>query len=141
MTRRIQRRRGATVIELAICMVILGIALPPLVGAFADASRQSMEPAANTVAGFLAIERMEQMVARRYRGTDGYSQITEANFPAESPVTGFSDFSRSVTVSLVDSNLTPTGSDQGYKKVRVTVTWQGGTRSLVIERVFAEFLP
>ena len=130
-------RRGTTVIEIAICMMILGIALPPLIGAFADAARQSTQPVGSTIASLLAIERMEQIVARRYQGTDGYDSVAVANFPNEAPVTGFAGFSRAVTVNYITSGLAASGSDVGYKKVRVTVTWSG--QSLVIERIFARF--
>jgi len=120
-------------------VVILSIALPPLVVSFADASMQSIYPSNASVASFLAIERMEEVVARRYRGTDGYQAVTVTNFPAESPVSGFPGFNRSVAVSYTDASLAPVGSDQGYKKVRVAVTWNGGADQIAIERAFADF--
>lgn len=141
-----QRRhivRAATIIEIAMAIVILSVALPPLVGAFADASMQSILPVNEAIASFLAIDRMEEMVARRYAGTldgvTGYDAITTANYPSESPVTGFSRFDRQVTVTLVDKDLNPAGSELHYKLVRVTVTWNGGSDQLVIERVLADF--
>jgi Tfp pilus assembly protein PilV len=133
------KRQGATIIELAACIMILAVALPTLLKTFAEASMKSMHPANEAMASFLAIDRMEEIVARRYRGTDGYSAVTTANFPNESPVSGFTGFTRSVTVTTVDSSLATVGSDVGYKKVRVTVTWNSGANSLVIERIFADF--
>jgi Tfp pilus assembly protein PilV len=130
-------RRGTTIIEIAICMMILGVALPPLVTAFADAARQSAQPVGSTIASLLAIEKMEQIVARRYQGTDGYDNVTTVNFPNETPVTGFAGFNRSVTVNYVTSNIAASGSDVGYKLVRITVSWGG--QSLFIERIFARF--
>jgi hypothetical protein len=132
-------RRGATVIELAACIMILAVALPPLLKTFAESSMKSMHPANEAIASFLAIDRMEEIVARRYRGTDGYSAVTAGNFPGESPVSGFTGFNRSVSVTTVNSSMVTVGSDQGYKKVRVTVTWNSGSNTLVIERVFADF--
>lgn len=132
-------KRGTTIIEAVTAMVILSIALPALMSAFADSSRQTIFPSNAAVGSFLAIEKMEEIMARRYRGTDGYSAITSANFPAESPVTGFSYFNRSVTISYVTSALAASGTDQGYKKVTVTVTWNGGTQTQSIEHVFADF--
>lgn len=130
---------GATIIEVVMAIVILSIALPPLIASFAEASMQSVYPANAAVASFLAIERMEEIVARRYRASDGYTAITSAAFPAETPVTGFSGFNRSVTVTYTNAALAMVGSDQGYKKVRVTVTWGGGANQIVIEHVFADF--
>ncbi len=130
-------RRSATIIEVVAAIVILSVALPTLMGSFADAARQSIGPYQRGIASLLAIERMEQIIARRYRGTDGYSAVTTANFPNESPVSGFPAFARSVTVTYTDESLGPVGSDEGYKRVRVRV--QGAGEMIDIERVFADF--
>lgn len=135
------RRRATTVIEVAMALVILSVALPPLVMAFADASKQSILPANSAVASYLAVERMEEVIARRYRGTDGYDSVTESNFPDESPVSGFTMFSRTVRVALIDHLLASAGSDQGYKKVTVTVSWNSGANRIAVEHIFADFLP
>ncbi len=138
------KKRGVTVIEIAMAIVILSIALPPMVAAFADASIQSIHPAQAAVASFLAIERMEEVVARRYRGTDGYDALTVptiGEFPTEAPVPDFSQFSRVVSVEYADGGLDPVGSEQGYKLVTVKVTWNGGADELVIQRAFADFQP
>lgn len=133
------RLRAMTIIEVVTAVVILSVGLPPLVKSFADSSNQSHLPINATIASFLATERMEQIVARRYRNNAGYAALTTANFPAESPVTGFPRFSRTVTISEVTSSLAASGSAVGYRKVRVTVTWQPDNSSMSIERVFADF--
>lgn len=130
-------RRSATIIEIVAAIVILGVAMPTLMSAFGDAAVQSIGPYQRGIASLLAIERMEEIVARRYRGTDGYSAITTANFPSESPVSGFATFDRSVTVTFTNAALATVGSDQGYKLVRVNV--QGGGEEIEIERLFADF--
>jgi Tfp pilus assembly protein PilV len=133
-------RRSTTIIEVVTAIVILSVALPALVSAFTESSRQTIFPSNAAVGSFLAIEKMEEIMARRYRGSDGYSAITTANFPAESPVSGFAIFNRSVAISYVTSSLAASGTDQGYKKVTVTVTWNdGGARTQSIEHVFADF--
>lgn len=138
MTNR--RRRSATIIEAVAAVVILGVALPPLMQAFGEGTRQSIYPTNATIASFLAIERMEEVIARRFKSSTGYADLTATNFPDESPVSGFSRFNRTVTFSEVTSSLAPSGSAVGYRKARVTVTWTaGGGGVLVIERVFADF--
>ena len=136
-------RRGTTIIEIVMAIVILAIALPPLMASFADASRQTILPAQARVASFLATERMEEIVARRYRGLQAgqpsYSLVTAANFPDEVPVAGFSMYERRVTVAEVTSSLNPSGSPVGYRKVRVMVSWNGGSDHLSVERGFADF--
>ncbi len=142
-SRSVRGRRAATIIEVVMALAILGVALPPLVTAFADAARQSVHPAQAAVASFLVIDRMEEIVARRYRGkqdgVSGYDALTSANFPDETPVPGFSGFSRFVTVAEVDAALQPSATAVGYRKVRVTVTWNGGQDQMAVERVFADF--
>jgi len=131
--------RAMTIVEVVTAIVILSVGLPPLIQAFADSSNQSHLPVNSTIASFLATERMEQIVARRYQNNAGYDALIAANFPAESPVTGFPRFTRTVTISEVTSSLAASGSAEGYRKVRVTVTWQPGNKSMSIERVFANF--
>lgn len=143
MTTRRTVRRSATIIEVAMALVILSVALPPLVKSFADASRQTIHPSQASVAAFLAIERMEEVVARRYRGTQGgvkpYDALVAANFPAETPVAGFGAYARRVTFSEVNSALQPSATPCGYRKARVTVSWNNGTQEVVMERLFADF--
>jgi hypothetical protein len=139
MKRRRALRASTTIIEVVMALVILSIALPPLMVSFVEASMQSVYPANASVASFLAIERMEEIIARRYRSTDGYGAVTAANFPAETPVSGFPGFSRSVAVSYTNAALGTVASDEGYRKVRVVVTWNGGSDQVAIERAFADF--
>ncbi len=133
------RRRATTIIEIVMAMVILAIAMPPLMNAFVEASHQSIHPTKASIASFLATERMEEIIARRYRNSEGYAAVTTANFPNEPSVSGFGGFSRSVTMTSVSASLTPVGTDEGYKLVRVTVSWGGGGKSVRIERVFSDF--
>lgn len=130
-------RRSTTIIETVAAIVILSVALPSLMSAYAEASHQSIKPYQQSIASMLAVERMEEIIARRFRGTDGYDAVTTTNFPSESPVSGFPAFDRSVSVLLVDSSLGVVGSDQGYKLVTVEVSGNGA--SIEIERVFADF--
>lgn len=154
MIMRRRTRRAATIIEVAMAMVILSVALPSLISSFIDASVQSITPSETTVASFLAIERMEEIVARRYRGIDGsgddgYDALAPvspstppAGFSDESPVSGFSRYSRTVRVAYMDyvgGALVEVGSDEGIKRVRVTVAWNGGARQLVMEHLFADY--
>lgn len=133
------RRRSVTIIEIVMAIVILSVAIPPLMNAFAESAVQTVHPSMAAVAGFLATDRMEEIVARRYRATDGYSAVTTGNFAGEAPVSGFARFNRSVAISYVDAALQPVGSDQGYKLVRVTVSWNNGADAVSIDRIFADF--
>ncbi|MBK8268360.1 MAG: hypothetical protein IPK83_08680 [Planctomycetes bacterium] len=132
-------RRATTIIEIVMAIIILAVSVPPLMSAFSQSALNTIHPANAATAAFLATERMEEIVARRYRATDGYAAVTTANFPNESSITNFARFSRTVSVSFVNASLASVGSDQGYKLVRVTVSWNSGAKSVVVERVFANF--
>ena len=133
------RHRGTTIIELVMAIVILGVGLPPLMMAFAESARQSIEPVNATIASFLATERMENVIARRYKNSAGYDAVTAANFPAEIPVAGFTGFNRTVTFAELDSALNASGAPLGYRLVTVTVTWNGGANEISIDRLFSDF--
>lgn len=137
------RRQAVTIIEVVMALVILSIALPPMVASFADASRQSIRPSNATVASFLAIDKMEEVIARRYQATDGYAQLN-SKAGTESAVTGFTLFSRTTVVETISIDhstgaITVVGSDQGYKRVKVTVSWNGGAEKMVVEHIFTDF--
>lgn len=137
------RRSAVTIIELVMAIVILSIALPPMMASFADSSRQSIRPSNATVASFLAIDKMEEIVARRFRGADGYAQM-DSIAGAESSITDFPLFSRTtlienVSIDYVTGTLTTSVGETGYKRARVTVGWNGGAESMVIEHLFADF--
>lgn len=131
--------RSTTIIEVVVVIVILSVALPSLITSFAEASIQSIQPYRQSIGSFLAVERMEEIIARRYRGTDGYDAITTANFGSESSISGFPGYARSVSVSFVDSDLNSVGSDAGFKRVNVRVSWDSGAGDIDVEHIFADF--
>jgi len=132
-------RPAASIIEVVLALMILSVGLPPLMVCFAEASIQSVRPAQATIAAFLAQERMEEIIARRYRKTDGYGALTTSEFPPEAVVAGYPGFSRSVAIRYATADLGTSASDVGYKVVRVTVGWRSGAESIEIEHAFADF--
>ena len=132
-------RRSTTIIEVVVAIVILSVALPSLMMAFADASVQSIGPYRRSIGSYLAIERMEEIIARRYRGTDGYDAITTGNFGSEASINGFSGYARDVAINFVDGDLNSVGSDEGFKRVTVSVSWDGGAGDIDVEHIFADF--
>ncbi|MFO0972968.1 MAG: prepilin-type N-terminal cleavage/methylation domain-containing protein [Phycisphaerae bacterium] len=132
-------RRSFTLIECAAAIVVLGVGMVPLMQSFVDAASQTRHVIQASVASFLATERMEQIVAARYRDAVGYTRVTTANFPNESSISGFTTFARTVTVQTVNNALAASGSDIGLKLVTVTVTWNGGTSQMRVARIFGDF--
>jgi Tfp pilus assembly protein PilV len=133
------KARAVTMVEVAIGTVILSLALIALTESIAETTQQSARPMRATVASFLVTERMEQIVAARYRSTSGYAQVVPANFPDESPVAGFPAFSRTVSIAEVAADLSTPQPGSGLKRVTVNVSWDGGSQVASLSRVFADF--
>jgi hypothetical protein len=84
-----------------------------LVSPFFNSVFRSNIPGIVACAAFLTSERLEQ-----------FHQVAYTNITDEpnAPLTGnYAAFSRQVTVTLLDANLTVSGSDVGYKQVVITV--------------------
>lgn len=128
-----KKKSGMTLIELVIVIAIIAVLFPVMISAL-------FNPVANAVWGdqmvqamSLTQEKMEEIYATKANSSFslGYSYITSSNYPAENPVSGFSAFNRSVTITEVSgSDLITTSSGSGFKKVVVTVTWSGGSTEL-----------
>ena len=101
------RRRGAsrppapgfTLIEVVLIIVIAGVAVLPLSMLFANASIRSGDARNATVAAQLAQAKMEEIAADKNSPLRGFAYLVAANYPAESPVPAFSNYSRSVSIA------------------------------------------
>lgn len=132
-------RRAMTLIEVTMAVLILSISLGPLLRAFAENAQLTIGATQNSVASFLVTERMEEIVAARYRASTGYANVDQSSFAAESPVTNFPAFSRSVSVREVASDLSTTQNGSGIKRVTVTVTWNSSAKQMQLVRIFTDF--
>ena len=91
-------RRGVSLFELVMVILIVGVGVVPVLAAFRDAAQKSPISEQQTCAALLAVERMEQVMRDRAEPARGYAWIAQANYPAESPVSGFAGFARTTTV-------------------------------------------
>src|SRR5262245_26451686 len=134
------RRRGLTLIEVTFALVILSIGLTPMMAALTDGASETIDTTQASVASFLVTERMEQIVAARYRAVSGYTLVTSANFPNETPVSGFSAFNRTTTIQEVAAgDLSTAQSASGIKRVTVAVSWRSGARQMSLTRIFTDY--
>lgn len=119
---RAARRRAAgfTLIEVAILIVIAGIAVLPLAMLFATTSIRSADARSASVAAHLAQAKLEEITADRRSATRGFAHLQSANYPPEGSIPAFSTYSRSVTVA-------PDSVFDGvrYRTVSVSVTTAG----------------
>jgi prepilin-type N-terminal cleavage/methylation domain-containing protein len=136
MIRLAPREAGFTLIEVVVTIIVLAIALGILVP-FVVSLKGSASPVVTQQAITLAQERLEQIIADRSDTSipRGFTYATTpGNYPAENPVTGFTNFTRSVAIACVTTaNLNAVGTapspscsiadgETDYARVTVTVT-------------------
>lgn len=114
--------KGFTLIEVILIIVIMAIVIPGLIAGVSFMTAGQVNLLGTTTTANLAQEELENVVAKKMStcGTCGYANIT-VGAGTFSAVTGFPNYEKKTDVELVDSGLNPSGSDQGYKKVTVTV--------------------
>jgi prepilin-type N-terminal cleavage/methylation domain-containing protein len=133
-------RRAFTLTESIVALVILGISVPPMLWAIRQQHRDRVSPVMASRARWLATEKLEDIIADRHSTTRGYTYLASANYPAESPVTGYTGFGRTVTFTETGADLSTAGT--GYKRATVTVTWNdpaGVPRTLSIAAILTDY--
>jgi hypothetical protein len=128
-------RTGFTIIDAVGLVVVLAVAVPGMAWGLAGAARQRSDTVMTNRARWLAVERLEQVIADRANPARGYTFLVPANYPAETSIAGFPGFARSV--AFVETGPTLTGAGTGYRRATVTVTWSGG-RSLALSSVLVD---
>lgn len=121
-------------------VVIIAIAIPPLLWALGNGFYQRVNPVMASKARFLVTEKLEDIIADRHSTTRGYEYVLAGNYPTENPVSGYAGFTRTVTVSETEADLTTPGT--GYKRVTVVVSWtdaSGTVRSLSVDTVVTDY--
>jgi len=114
-------RAGFTLVELLVVMVVLAFGLITLLMMLKSASANNADAHFLTVAQKLAEGRLEQVISDRR--TQSFAYITNANYAAEDPVSGFAGYRRTVNIYYVNlGNLDAvSGSSTNYKRVDVAV--------------------
>lgn len=137
-------RAGFTIMETVAAIVMLSIAVPPMVNALNEGHTQRVNPVLASTARWLAVEKLEDVIADRHSTTRGWSHLVPGNYGAESPVTGFTGFDRTVTLTEYQADLTTADVTGGYMVVDVAVSWTDATataRTLTISTVITEYTP
>lgn len=136
------RRRGVTLVEVAVLLLVLTLAGPALLLALRDAGTDRLTTAHRAVARWLAQERLEDILADAASPTRGFTFVATANYPDESPVAGFPAFTRRVTITPTGPALS--GPANGFKTARVAVGYldgRGRRVDFILATVLAEPLP
>lgn len=137
-TRKIQR--GLTLMETIAAIVVLAIAVPPLLFSLVSAHDRQVDPVLISRAQWLAAEKLEDIIADRHSSTRCYEFVIEANYPMESSVDGFSQFSRSVEINETEADLFTPGS--GFKIITVHMQWldvRGEMQTMSVSTVVTDY--
>ncbi len=140
------RRRGAfTLMETIAAIIILAVAVPSMLWSIREAHIQRVNPVLQSTARWLAVEKLEDVIADRHSGTRGWSYLVPANYTAETPVAApFTGFDRTVTLTEYQADLATADASGGYMVVDVAVTWTDGTgtsRTQTVSTVVTEYTP
>jgi type II secretory pathway pseudopilin PulG len=109
--------KGFTLIEIIVLIVMAGILLPAIIVPFVTGVRGSGKPEMATTAMYLAHQKMEELMKFDYsRAPD----LTPGTYTLPAPP--ISGYTWQWVISYVDNNFNASGSDVGYKMIRVTVT-------------------
>ncbi len=135
-------RRGFTLIEAIAAIVLLAVALPPMLWSLREAHLSRANPVLASRARWIAVSKLEDVIADRHSASRGYDWLLPGNYPAEPTVTGYPGFARSVQLTETEADLTTAGT--GYMNIVVSVSWTdagGAARTLDVATVLTEFVP
>ena len=135
-------KRAFSLIETIVAIVIMSIAVPAMLWTVREAHINRVNPTLASTARWLAIEKIEDVIADRHSTTRGYTYLIPANYSAENPVAGFAGFSRSVSLNETIADLVTAGA--GYMNVTVQLSWTDGeaqVQTLAISTVLTDYTP
>jgi len=110
-------KRGFTLIEVIILIVMAGILLPTIIIPFVTGIRSSGKPEMATKAIYLAHQKMEEFTKFQY--TD--ATLNPTGLTAYAAIPGNSGYEWQWEIALVDNNFGASGLDIGYKRILVRV--------------------
>lgn len=123
-------KRGFTIIELVLIIVIISVGLFGVLVLFENASRGALEADVDVIATNLAREKIERLLSDR--SSFGYDYLNDSNYPVEQLYDFYQGMERTTQineVSKIDFSTPETGS--GFKLVKVTVIWGNSPRERI----------
>lgn len=137
-------RTAFSLMEAIIAIVITSVAVPGMTWALRDAAQTRANAILMSRARWRAVEKLEDIIADRHSpsASRGYAYLANANYPAESPISGEPGFSRTVSFTETTADLTTAGT--GFETATVTVSWKDGnnvTRTFAASTVLTSYTP
>lgn len=126
-------RRGLTLVEVIVALVVLALAVPPLLLQVAGGiERQNRSDVQQNLAR-LASDRLWEIFTAHANPDAGYDEIDAASYPDETAPAGLTGYARSTTIrEVAPTNYSTPLTGSGIKRFRIVVTGPGG-ESLVLE--------
>jgi len=120
-----KNQQGFSLIETLVALTILTVATSYVIGVFPKGLNSSLSALEETTAVNLAQAKVEEVISTPY---DEISTGVIMEGSLSSIGADFSRYKRITTVSYVDSDLNPSISDLGLKKLKVDVVWLDGLK-------------
>ncbi len=136
------RPAGFTLAEAITAIVILSIAVPSMLWGVRQAHAHRSNRVLASRAHWLAVEKLEDVMADRHSNTRGYGYLNAVNYPAETSIPGYPAYTRTVALNETLADLSTPGP--GYMKVTVTVSYTDATgvpRSLPLSTELTNYTP
>jgi prepilin-type N-terminal cleavage/methylation domain-containing protein len=126
-------RRGLSLIEVVLAMVILGLAVPPLLLSISAGAQQQQSTMIEQNLVQLASERLWAISTHHADPTRGYVAINTAAYPDETAPRAMTGYTRRTEIREVSpADYATSQPASGIKRFRVTVTGPGN-HSLTVE--------
>lgn len=134
------RQRGFSLVEVVVATAVLAIGLITLIGLLPFAIKANKKAESQSLASTYARTKLEQLLASPYDEI-GTGTIEPRAKISNDPSNSAYALERQTVVTFIDSNLSTTNSDQGLKKITVTVYWPKpptGSSSLTLSSILAQ---
>lgn len=116
-------RRGLSLVEVVIAIVILGLAVPPLMFEMAAGVRQREATLVQQNLTQLAAERMWEIFADHADPSRGYDYLADGAYPDETAPRGLTGYTRQTTIQEVSStDYRTAAAGSGIKRFRILVS-------------------
>ncbi len=125
---RLRRRQGFSLIEALLILIVMSIAFLGFGYLYGNVTQEALKADLTVLATKLGREKMEGII--QTKADSGYGAVSSESSTSVS--SGTWSFDREVVVTYVNpADFSTAGSDTGYKKVEVTVSWGAGVGDTV----------
>jgi type II secretory pathway pseudopilin PulG len=131
--------RGFSLFESVLVIVMVGVTFLAFGYVFGSIDQEALSADLTVLASKLAREKMEEVV--QLKADSGYGAVSSE--AAATVTSGSWQFTREVSVGFVNpADFSSSGSDTGYKKVDVVVSWGGGVgESVTLTSLVTNMVP